>query len=49
MLHVTRVTYLAAGEPLGAAAVVSRADRYAYRVTGRPAPATRGAALDGFM
>jgi GntR family transcriptional regulator len=38
VLHVTRVTYLATGEPLGAAAVVSRADRYAYRVTGRPTP-----------
>ncbi len=39
VLHVTRVTYLPAGEPLGAATVVSRADRYAYHVTGRPSPA----------
>lgn len=42
VLHVTRVTYLTMGEPLGAAAVVSRADRYAYHVTGRPAPSEPG-------
>ncbi len=42
VLHVTRVTYLQDGDPLGAATVVSRADRYEYRVTGRPAPSGAG-------
>ena len=46
VLHVTRVTYLPEGEPLGAATVVSRADRYEYHVTGRPAPSTWGMASD---
>lgn len=36
VLFVTRVTYLSGGEPVGAATVVSRADRYEYRVVGRP-------------
>src|SRR6266700_2371733 len=36
ILYVTRVTYLPDDEPLGAASVVTRADRYEYRVTGRP-------------
>ncbi len=44
VLHVARLTYVRvdpqADEPLGAATVVSRADRYEYRVTGRPAPLT---------
>jgi len=40
VLHVTRITYLDDDEPLGAATVVSRADRYAYHVTGRAAPST---------
>jgi len=47
VLHVTRVTYLATGEPLGAAAVVSRADRYASRVellSDRPTKDVRGRA-----
>jgi GntR family transcriptional regulator len=36
ILYVTRVTYLPDNEPLGAASVVTRADRYEYRVTDRP-------------
>jgi GntR family transcriptional regulator len=36
VLYVMRVTYLPDDEPLGAATVVSRADRYEYRVTGHP-------------
>lgn len=36
VLYVTRVTYLPDDEPLGVATVVSRADRYEYRVAGRP-------------
>jgi GntR family transcriptional regulator len=36
VLQVTRTVYLADDEPLDAAIVVSRADRYAYHVTGRP-------------
>jgi DNA-binding GntR family transcriptional regulator len=36
ILYVTRVTYLPDNKPLGAATVVSRADRYEYRVTGQP-------------
>ena len=36
VLYVTRVTYLPNDEPLAAATVVSRADRYEYRVTGHP-------------
>lgn len=36
VLYVTRVTYLPDNKPLGAATVVSRADRYEYRVTGQP-------------
>jgi DNA-binding GntR family transcriptional regulator len=35
VLFVTRVTYLRDDEPLDAATVVSRADRYEYRVSGR--------------
>lgn len=38
ILQVTRTVYLADDEPLDAAIVVSRADRYAYHVTGRPRP-----------
>ncbi len=51
VLHVARVTYLRTDspddEPLGAATVVSRADRYEYRVTGRPASLTLHAASRG--
>jgi GntR family transcriptional regulator len=36
VLYVTRVTYLPNDEPLGAATVVSRADRYEYRISGHP-------------
>jgi GntR family transcriptional regulator len=36
ILQVTRTVYLADDEPCDAAIVVSRADRYAYHVTGRP-------------
>ena len=36
VLYVTRVTYLPDEEPLAAATVVSRADRYEYRITGLP-------------
>jgi GntR family transcriptional regulator len=36
ILQVTRIVYLAGDAPLDAAIVVSRADRYAYHVTGRP-------------
>ncbi len=36
VLYVTRVTYLPNDEPLDAATVVSRADRYEYRITGLP-------------
>lgn len=36
VLYVTRVTYLPDGEPLDAASVVSRADRYEYHVAGWP-------------
>lgn len=36
ILQVTRTVYLTDDEPLDAAIVVSRADRYAYHVTGRP-------------
>ena len=36
VLYVTRVTYLPDDEPLAAATVVSRADRYEYRITGLP-------------
>jgi GntR family transcriptional regulator len=43
VLYVTRITYLPGDEPLGAATVVSVATRYAYRVTGRPRPASRQA------
>lgn len=40
LLQVTRIVYLGDDEPLDAAIVVSRADRYAYRVSGRPRRAT---------
>jgi len=44
VLHVARITYLRVDahddQPLGAATVVSRADRYEYHVTGRPASLT---------
>ena len=36
VLFVTRVTYLPNDTPIDAATVVSRADRYEYRVLGRP-------------
>lgn len=36
VLYVTRITYLPNDEPLVAATVVSRADRYEYRVSGYP-------------
>jgi GntR family transcriptional regulator len=36
VLYVTRITYLPDGEPLDAGTVVSRADRYEYRITGQP-------------
>jgi GntR family transcriptional regulator len=35
VLYVTRVTYLENGDPVDAATVVSRADRYEYRMSGR--------------
>lgn len=38
VLFVTRVTYLPDDVPLVAATVVSRADRYEYRLTGHPRP-----------
>lgn len=36
VLHVARITYLPDDTPIDAATVVSRADRYAYRMSGRP-------------
>ena len=36
VLYVTRITYLPDDIPIDAATVVARADRYAYRVAGRP-------------
>ncbi|HVA89604.1 MAG TPA: GntR family transcriptional regulator [Chloroflexota bacterium] len=36
VLAVTRITYLRDEQPLAAATVISRADRYAYQVKGRP-------------
>lgn len=36
VLTVVRITHLPDDEPIDAAAVVARADRYAYRVAGRP-------------
>jgi len=36
VLTVARITHLPDDEPIDAAAVVARADRYAYRVAGRP-------------
>lgn len=36
VLHMTRITYLPNDEPIGLGIVVSRADRYEYRVTGYP-------------
>lgn len=36
VLSVTRITYLPDDQPLDAATVISRADRYAYKIMGRP-------------
>lgn len=45
VLVVMRLTCLAGGDPIDAALVVSRADRYAYRVSGRTALPEPAAAL----
>ena len=50
VITVRRITHLPDDEPLDAAAVVARADRYAYRVAGRPRRQQRaGAETDGHL